>query len=137
MLIFAVFPFRQIHSDFQCSKISSDPPKEQQYEQDQKDQSESAAGIVSPVPAVRPGGKNANQHKDQDDKQYGSHNFSPFTLLYVHCQLAHIAPADNDPESISTTRWSSGFLRSSHPLHRRRFWLPGLFQLHSWPCHST
>ena len=69
-----------IHScNFPCFKASLYPPKEQQDDQNQKDQPESAAGIVSPVPAVGPGGKNANQHEDQDDKQYGSHDFSPFS----------------------------------------------------------
>jgi hypothetical protein len=48
-------------------KISSDPPKEQQDKQNQKYQSKSTAGIVSPVSAMGPGGKNANQHEDQDD----------------------------------------------------------------------
>src|SRR4030042_2486976 len=71
---------RVLHSDFPCYKISSDPPKEQQDDQNQKDQSESAAGIVSPAPAVRPGGENANQHEDQDDNQYSSHYISPFSL---------------------------------------------------------
>jgi len=42
--------------DFPCSKFSSDPPQEEQEDQNQKDQAESAAGIVSPAPAVRPGG---------------------------------------------------------------------------------
>jgi len=29
---------------------------------------------------VRPGWKNSNQHEDQDNKQYGSHDFSPLSL---------------------------------------------------------
>ncbi len=57
---------------------SSYPPKQQQDEQDQKDQSESAAGVVSPTLTVWPCRKCSDQHEDQDDKQYGTHDCSPF-----------------------------------------------------------
>jgi hypothetical protein len=43
---------------------SSDLPKEQQDDQNQKDLAESAAGIVSPAPAVRPGGQCADKYED-------------------------------------------------------------------------
>ena len=72
---------RRIHSDFLCAKISSDLPKEQQNDQNQKDQSESAAGIVSPALAVRPGGQCADKYEDQNDDQYCEHVFPPFSLL--------------------------------------------------------
>jgi hypothetical protein len=44
--------------------IFSELPKEQQDDQNQKDQSDSAAGIVSPTPAVRPGGQCSDQYED-------------------------------------------------------------------------
>jgi hypothetical protein len=72
---------RRMHSDFSCPQVSSELPKEQQDDQNQKDQSDSSAGIVSPALAVRPGGQCADKHKDQNDEKYCTHVIPPFLYL--------------------------------------------------------
>jgi hypothetical protein len=42
-----------------------------------KDQSQSATGIVSPVPVVRPGGQYTDKHEDRNDDQYYAHVILP------------------------------------------------------------
>jgi hypothetical protein len=50
-----------------------------QDEQNQKYKSKSTAGIISPIPTVRPGGQSTQQHQNQEDDQNSSqHNASPF-----------------------------------------------------------
>ena len=62
-------------------KLSSDSPHQQQNDQNQKDQSNSTTGIVSPVLTVRPGGQCANEDEHQNNDQYRTHVFSPFPLF--------------------------------------------------------
>ena len=57
-----------------CLKAPSDSPQYQQDDQNQKDQSDSTAGIRSPGLTVGPGGQNADEHDDQDDDQDDSHD---------------------------------------------------------------
>ena len=57
-----------------CLKATSDSPHQQQDDQNQKDQSDSAAGIGSPGLTVAPGGQDADEHEDQNDDQDESHD---------------------------------------------------------------
>ena len=57
-----------------CLKATSDSPEQQQNDQDQEDQSDSAAGIRPPGLTVAPGGQGADEQKDQDDDQDDSHD---------------------------------------------------------------
>ena len=57
-----------------CLKATSNPPQQYQNEQDQENQSDSAAGIRSPGLTVAPGGQGADEQKDQDNDQDDSHD---------------------------------------------------------------
>jgi hypothetical protein len=50
--------------DYSRPGLFSELSKEKKYDQNQKDQSDSAAGIVSPTPAVRPGGQCTDKYED-------------------------------------------------------------------------
>ena len=47
-----------------CLKATSDSAQQQQDDQNQEDQSDSAAGIGSPGLTVVPGGQDADEHED-------------------------------------------------------------------------
>jgi hypothetical protein len=60
------------------TKLTSDPPHQQQDDHNQKNQSKSTAGIVSPAFTVRPGGQCADEDEYQNNDQYRTHVFPPF-----------------------------------------------------------
>ena len=72
-----------------CLNPTSDSPEQKQDDQNQEDQSDSAAGIRSPGLTVAPGGQGADEHDDQDNDQNDSHDifllssfpFQPLSLL--------------------------------------------------------
>jgi len=65
-----------------CLKATSKPPQQYQNEQDQENQSDSAAGIRSPGLTMAPGGQGADEQKDQDNDQDDSHDiFLLFSFL--------------------------------------------------------
>jgi hypothetical protein len=47
----------------------------QKYDNNQKDQSNSSARIISPTPAMRPPWQGAHQRQDKNNDQYGSKHF--------------------------------------------------------------
>ena len=55
-----------------------DSADQEENQHDDQDEPESAAGIIAPVPAVRPGGKRPNQKQDEKNQEYRSkrHNGS-------------------------------------------------------------
>jgi len=57
-----------------CLNPTSDSPEQKQDDQNQEDQSDSAAGIRSPGFAMGPGGQGADEQEDQDDDQDDSHD---------------------------------------------------------------
>jgi hypothetical protein len=63
------------------TKLASDPPHQQQDDHNQKNQSKSTAGIVSPAFTVRPSGQCADEDEYQNNDQYRTHVFLPFFLL--------------------------------------------------------
>ena len=67
-------------SDFARTNLTSDPPHQHQDDQNQKNQSKSTAGIVSPTLAVRPGRKCADEDENQNNDQYRAHVFPLFWL---------------------------------------------------------
>jgi hypothetical protein len=67
---------------FLCLDTASDPPQQQQNKYDQKDQSDSAAGIRSPTFTVAPGGQGADEQNGQNDYQDNSHDIPPLISLY-------------------------------------------------------
>jgi hypothetical protein len=70
---------RTIDSILSCiKKAVSDSPHKQQDKQNQKDQSETAARIISPPRTVGPGGQRANEQDEHNDEYYGSNDFPPF-----------------------------------------------------------
>ena len=71
----------RIYSDFSCTKLTSDPPQQHQDDQNQKNQSKSTAGIVSPALTVRPGRQCANQDDNQNNDQDSTHVLSPFLVF--------------------------------------------------------
>jgi len=66
-----------------CLKTPSDSPQQQQDEQNQEDQSDSAAGIRPPGLTVAPGRQGANEQKDQDDDQDDSHDIFLLSSLLI------------------------------------------------------
>ena len=73
-----------------CFKAILDPPHQNQDDQNQEDQSDSAAGIRSPGLTVAPGGQGADEQEDQDDDQDDSHDFSPFLFSFSGDNFNHI-----------------------------------------------
>jgi hypothetical protein len=65
-----------------CLNTASDPPQQQQNEYDQKDQSNSAAGIGSPTLTVAPCGQGSDEQNDQYDYQDNSHGVPPLISIY-------------------------------------------------------
>jgi hypothetical protein len=63
------------------SWASSDPPHQHQDDHNQKNQSKSTAGIVSPAFTVSPGGQCADENENQNNDQYRTHVFPPFLLF--------------------------------------------------------
>jgi len=57
-----------------CLKATSDSPQQQQDDQNQEDQSDTAAGIGAPGLTVAPGGQGADEQEDQDNDQDDSHD---------------------------------------------------------------
>jgi hypothetical protein len=54
----------------------SQPSRQHQNHQNQENQAKATAGAVTPAPAMRPPGHNAQQHQDEDDEQDSQHGFS-------------------------------------------------------------
>jgi len=47
----------------------SNMPGQREYHDDEQDQAESAAGIISPAGAIRPGRQRADEEQNQDDEK--------------------------------------------------------------------
>jgi hypothetical protein len=58
------------------------PTQHHQYDDNQKDQAQPAARVVTPRSTVRPSGDCPQQHQNQDDEQNRSkHDVSPFVIV--------------------------------------------------------
>ena len=49
------------------------PSKEQEYDQDQNDEAETAARVVTPAGTVRPSRQGAERNQEQNHNEYGNH----------------------------------------------------------------
>jgi hypothetical protein len=78
-----ILPLRFSHLFSYQTGETLDPPHQQQDDHNQKNQSKSTAGIVSPAPAVGPSGYYADQGENQNNDQYHSH----FPLLILLFEL--------------------------------------------------
>ena len=74
---------RRIHSDFSRTQLTSYPPHYHQDDQNQKNQSNSTAGIVPPSPAVRPGGQYADEDENQNNDQHCTHAILLLSLFPI------------------------------------------------------
>jgi hypothetical protein len=60
------------------SNVGLNPVKQHEHQQDEEDQTQSAAWVVTPGPAMRPSGQNSDKHEEQAEKQYDTKHDEPF-----------------------------------------------------------
>lgn len=53
-------------------QVSSDPPENDEHDQNDDDDAKTSAGAIAPVHAVRPGRKRPDEKQDEDDQKDGA-----------------------------------------------------------------
>jgi hypothetical protein len=90
-----------------------------QNDDDQQDQTESAAGVVAPSGAVWPGGKRTKQQQDQNHQQDCSH----WDLPSDNDSVLNNSQSSNT-SAPRTLNWPPCVRSSSRPFSRLRQWIP-------------
>jgi hypothetical protein len=98
-------------------EISLDAPKKQKYHEDQNDESEATAWVISPARTVRPCRQGTERNQEQNHNEYGNHVcIRPFSRRVQRSGLGafnlrprsrYLQRMSNNP-CIRVARWVSG-----------------------------